>query len=315
VFAVDRFKFSMTQSSKGTGQQSSTAPIGFVNSLLFTSSSAYSVVSSDQFAIAQIIEGLNVSDLAWGTASATTVTLSFWVRSSLTGTFGGAVQNSAANRSYPFVYTISAANTFEQKTITIPGDTSGTWLTTNGVGLRVFIGLGMGSTFSGTAGSWVGSNIQSTTGATSVVGTNGATFYITGVQLEAGSVASPFERIDYGRQLIQCQRYFQKTYGQNGVAGSTNTGQLGAIWASVPTTNSYPTIGTWNFAVLMRAAPAVIGYNPNTGASGGFIGDSTSYTPLAITSIGDRSASFFGSNVSVGTSTFISCHATASAEL
>ena len=210
VFPVDRFKFSMTQSSKGTGQQSTTVPTGFINSLLFTSSSAYSVLSSDQFAIAQNIEGLNVSDLGWGAAGAQSVTLSFWVRSSLTGTFGGALQNSAANRSYPFSYTISAANTWEQKTITIAGDTSGTWLTTNGIGIRLFISLGMGSTFSGTAGAWAGSNLQSATGAVSVVGTNGATFYITGVQLEAGTVAEQFERLDYGRQLIQCQRYYQE---------------------------------------------------------------------------------------------------------
>lgn len=223
--AVDRFKFSMTQSSKGTGQQSTTAPTGFVNSLLFTSSSAYSVVASDQFAIVQNIEGLNVADLGWGTANAQTVTLSFWVRSSLTGTFGGALQNSAANRSYPFTYTISAANTFEYKTITIAGDTSGTWLTTNGVGIRVFIGLGMGSTFSGTAGAWAASNFQSATGATSVVGTNGATFYITGVQLEQNTSATPFERRMYGTELANCQRYYQLKNGLMGVSaeGSTNT--------------------------------------------------------------------------------------------
>jgi hypothetical protein len=247
VFAVDRFKFSMTQSSKGTGQQSTTAPSGFINSLLFTSSSAYSVLSSDQFAIAQIIEGLNVADLAWGTASAATVTLSFWVRSSLTGTFGGAIQNSAANRSYPFSYTISAANTFEQKTITIPGDTSGTWLTTNGVGVRVFISLGMGSNSSGTAGAWSGSNFQSATGAVSVVGTNGATFYITGVQLEKGSTATSFDYRPYGTEEALCQNYCFKmaptsNYGPYGMGHGVSTTEVRAFIKTAQTMRAQPTL-------------------------------------------------------------------------
>ena len=211
VFVVDRFKFSMTQSSTGTGQQSTTVPSGYINSILFTSSAATSVGASDQSAINQNIEGLNITDFGWGSASAVSVTLSFWVRSSLTGTFGGALQNSSANRSYPFTYTISAANTWEQKSITIPGDTTGTWLTTNGIGIRLYLSLGMGSTYSGTAGTWAAANYQSATGATSVVGTNGATFYITGVQLEVGSVATPFEREIYSQTLAKCQRYYETT--------------------------------------------------------------------------------------------------------
>ena len=209
VFAVDRFRFSMTQSSKGTGQQSSVAPAGFVNSLLFTSTASTSLGASDQFTIVQPIEGFNIADLGWGTANAQTVTLSFWVRSSLTGTFGGALQNQSANRSYPFTYTISSANTFEYKTVTVVGDTTGTWNTNNNLGIRLHIGLGMGSNFSGTAGSWAGSNLQSATGATSVVGTNGATFYITGVQLEKGSTATSFDYRPYGTELQLCQRYCQ----------------------------------------------------------------------------------------------------------
>jgi hypothetical protein len=208
---VDRFGFYISASNKFNAQQNAgsvTPPTGFVNYLGITSSSAYSVLTADFFVVQQTIEGTNIADLAWGTASAKTVTLSFWVRSSLTGTFGGALANSAFDRSYPFTYSISSANTWEQKTITITGDTSGTWLTTNGIGIRVMFGLGVGSTGSGTAGSWSGVGYYSATGATSVVGTNGATFYITGVQLEVGSVATPFERRDYGRELIMCQRYF-----------------------------------------------------------------------------------------------------------
>jgi hypothetical protein len=177
----------------------------------FTSLSAYSITSGDIFGIAQNIEGFNVADLGWGTANAQAVTLSFWVRSSLTGTFGGSFRNSASSRSYPISYTISSANTWEQKSITVAGDTSGTWLTTNGIGILLFLSLGSGSTYSGTAGSWSGSVYTSATGATSVVGTNGATFYITGVQLEKGSTATSFDYRPYGTELALCQRYYYKT--------------------------------------------------------------------------------------------------------
>jgi hypothetical protein len=209
VFTLDRWAAYCDQNSKFSVQQSTTAPTGFINSLFVTSLSAYSVGSSEVFGLQQTIEGFNVADLGWGTANAQTITLSFQVRSSLTGTFGGALRNDANNRSYPFSFTINSANTFETKTITIAGDTSGTWLTNNNAGIRLWISLGAGATFSGTAGAWAAANSVQPTGSVSVVGTNGATFYITGVQLEAGSVATPFERRDYGRELIMCQRYYQ----------------------------------------------------------------------------------------------------------
>jgi hypothetical protein len=222
-YVVDRFFAGLTQASKYSLQQVTDAPTGFVNSLKATSLSAYSVVTSDTFLISQNIEGLNCSDLAWGTASAKTVTLSFWVKSSLTGTFGGTLKNSAANRSYPFSYTISVANTWEQKSVTIAGDTSGTWLTTNGIGIRVIFGLGGGATFSGTAGAWTAGNLSQVTGGTSVVGTNGATFFITGVQLEQNTSATPFERRLYGQELANCQRYFEISGANQTVAMAVNS--------------------------------------------------------------------------------------------
>ena len=209
TYGVDRFFGQGSITSKFTAQQSSTVPTGFKNSLLFTSSAATTPSASDYYYFAQSIEGLNVSDLAWGTASASTVTLSFWVRSSLTGTFSGAVLNSATDRSYAFTYTINAANTFEQKTVTIAGDTSGTWLTTNGVGLTLRLALGAGSTFLQTAGSWGTGNVVGATGTTQWISTNGATFYITGVQLEVGSTATSFDYRPYGTELALCQRYYQ----------------------------------------------------------------------------------------------------------
>jgi hypothetical protein len=248
-YTLDRWSARTSQASKFSVQQVSAnanTSQGFDQSLIVTSLSAYSIISSDTFGIRQRIEGYNIADLGWGTANAKTVTLSFWVYSSLTGTFGGAIQNSAGNRSYPFSYTISSANTWEQKTITIAGDTTGTWLTNNGIGLELFFGLGVGSTLSGTAGSWAAADYNSATGATSVVGTNGATFYITGVQLEVGSTATQFERRLYGQELINCQRYFW-------MIATGNNKSIGSGY-NYTTTNMQMTI---QHPVTMRTVPTL----------------------------------------------------------
>ena len=244
TYALDRWSYFSTQASKFTIQQNAgsvTPPAGFSNYLGVTSSSAYSIVSGDLIGLRQAIEGFNVSDLAWGTANASPVTLSFKVYSSLTGTFGGSVQNNAQNRSYPFTYTISSANTWTTVSITIAGDTSGTWLTTNGLGIAVWFNLGSGSTYSGTAGSWASANYVGATGQTSVVGTNGATFYITGVQLEKGSTATSFDYRPYGTELALCQRY----YGAGSIYGwprSADNVSLAVVFYKVSMRTATPTI-------------------------------------------------------------------------
>ena len=210
IYITDRWRSYASAASKLTAQQSSTVPTGFSNSLLFTSQSAYTQSATDEFLVEQRIEGFNTSDLAWGTANAQTVTLSFWVRSSLTGTFSGALSNSAQDRNYPFTFTISTANTFEYKSVTIAGDTSGTWIgSTNGIGIRVKFNLGTGSTYLQTAGAWTASYANGATGSVALVNTNTATFYITGVQLEKGSTATSFDYRPYGTELALCQRYYE----------------------------------------------------------------------------------------------------------
>jgi hypothetical protein len=248
-YPVDRFEVIVGAASKLTTAQSSTAPTGFNFSTLITSSSSYTAGAAEVFAIRHKIEGFNTSDLAFGTVNAQKITLSFWVRSSVTGTFGGSIQNSAANRSYPFEYTINVIDTFEYKTITIPGDTSGTWIgATNGIGITVNFGLGVGATYSGTANAWAAADYRSATSATSVVAANLRTFYITGVQLEKGSTATSFDYRPYGTELALCQRYYFVATGNKSNA-------------------SYPALGAGNlqsstnariyvkYPVDMRAAP------------------------------------------------------------
>ena len=233
-YTLDRWQAYGNPASKYTVQQNAgsvTPPVGFSKYLGVTSSSAYTVTSTDYFFLMQKIEGYNVADLAWGTANAQTVTLSFWVRSSLTGTFGGSLtQGTTFGTSYPFTYTISSANTWEQKSVTIAGPTTGSWPTDNTGGVAVAFGLGNGSTVSGTAGSWSNNQYFSATGATSVVGTNGATFYITGVQLEKGSTATSFDYRPYGTEYALCQRYYQNLGNVGCVGYGTQGVTLPVIW-------------------------------------------------------------------------------------
>ena len=242
AYTLDRWITYTSASSKYTVQQNAgsvTPPVGFTNYLGCTSSSSYSLSAGDYFFLGQLIEGFNTADLGWGTANAKTVTLSFWVSSSLTGTFGGTFQSASSTRSYPYTYTISSANTWEYKTVTIAGDTTGTWNKTNGVGIGVYFAIGVGSTYSGTAGSWSGGNYFSATGATSVVGTNGATFYITGVQLEAGSTATSFDYRPYGTELALCQRYF---YSWSGYLDYSASGTNGYVVPASTNMRTTPTL-------------------------------------------------------------------------
>ena len=265
AFAVDRTSVVVSQNSKLTAQQNAgsvTPPVGFTNYLGITSSSAYSVLTGDYFFINQSIEGFNVADFGWGTANAQTVTLSFWVRSSLTGTHSGSLRNGATNRSYVFTFSVSSANTWEYKTVTVAGDTSGTWQTGNGTGVYVGFNLGAGSTLTTTAGSWGAGNFTGATGATSVVGTSGATFYITGVQLEEGSVATPFEHRQYGQELALCQRYYQYHVQNEFLDGyNTTNGYIRSIMLLPCEMRATPTVvyqaGTLNANVTNNSISAL----------------------------------------------------------
>ena len=244
TYITDRWNFYEDSSCVISSQRSTVAPSGFTNSLLATVSSAGTATASQLCRIQQRIEGFNIYDLGYGTSSASTVTISFWVRSSLTGTYCVGIRNNALDRSYVATYSVSSANTWEQKSITIPGDTSGVWLTNNGVGMYVSWDLGSGSSSNTTAGSWVSGDRNNTSGQVNWCGTAGANFYITGVQLEVGSAATPFERRQYGNEIALCQRYYTTSdFTEYHVVPAPNATYLGVYRI--------------NFPVQMRANPSV----------------------------------------------------------
>jgi hypothetical protein len=251
AFPVDRFVINNGTDGAYSAQQDTSAPAGFTNSVKITTTTADATLATTQrMIIRQMIEGTNSADLGWGTANAKTVTLSFWVRSSLTGTFGGAINNEDNTRSYPFTYSISVADTWEYKTVTIPGDTSGTWLTTTSTGIRVVWSLGCGPDRSGTAGAWNSNNNNTATGAVAPISTLNATWYVTGVQLEVGSVATPFERRPYGTELMLCQRYCQNFR-------AADWGDNYRRYATVLTNTTTSYNGIIQFIINMRAAPSL----------------------------------------------------------
>ena len=264
-YKLDRWLYGVVGAGAFTVQQSSTAPSGFTYSALHTVTTVDSTLAaSDSYSVQQRIEGFNVADLGWGTASAKTATISFWVRSSVTGAFPVSVRNSAGNRSYVSTFSIIAANTWEQKFVTIAGDTSGTWLTDNNTGIRLTFDFGSGSTYQTTANTWAAGNFYSVVGAANLLATNGATFYITGVQLEAGSVATPFENRHYGQELALCQRYYTTS----------------VAYFAGPTVAGYGNVYSLMFPVTMRAAASL------TSTGGAAVGNMTTVTTSNITANG-----------------------------
>jgi hypothetical protein len=281
-YAADRFRFSgVASSGVFTGQQIADAPTGFTNSLRVTVTTAdASLAADDIYYCVQPIEGFNTFDLGFGSAAAQTVTLSFWTKSSLTGTFGGGFVNEAVTRSYPFTYTINAANTWEYKTVTVAGDTTGTWVTNNGIGLRVYFGLGVGSNFTGTGNQWNGAFDMSVAGAVNVMATLSATWQISGVQLEKGSVATPFEFRSIGQELGLCQRYCVQW---TGVVVPYVIGQVNSA-----------TFAYYPIPFVMRATPT---------ASFNAINSNDATANPAVTGIGTLSMSFAGGGFGVTSNT------------
>lgn len=248
AYLCDRFFAFNNNDGAITFSQSTDVPSGqgFKYSLKGDVTAADTSIAAGQYvSIDQHIEGQNVVSLDWGSSEAKYVTISFWIKSNLTGTYCYSIRNSAINRSFIKEFTIDTADTWEHKTITIAGDTGGTWLTTNGIGQRHQISFAMGSTFQGTADSWQTTNVVATSNQENILSSTDNEFYLTGWKVEAGSFATPFEHRSYGEELALCERYY--------LLSGTNTSNLfvstqynsGNHWA------------TCEFRTVMRATPTI----------------------------------------------------------
>jgi hypothetical protein len=252
AWITDRWGDFCAGSGKYSAQQSATAPAGFSNSLLHTVTTAVTAAAGDVYQIFQPIEGFNASDLGWGTANAQPVTVSFWVRSSIAGTYPVAIKSySGSSRTYIATYTINAANTFEYKTVTIPGCTDGTWATNNNGFCYLTFDMGSGSNQNTTAGAWQAGDYRRTSGCVNWMATSGATFYLTGVQLEKGSYATPFDFRPIGTELALCQRYYWRL---SSVGSGYNYCKYGNGFAQSAVNMNFQI----PFPVTMRASPSSI---------------------------------------------------------
>jgi hypothetical protein len=274
-YVMDRWAYWSNQTSKASIQQVEDGPAGFKFSAKITSLAATSAGSGDWFALLTTIEAQDLYDLEQGTANAKDFTLSFYVKSSVTGTWAAAVRTRAGSpdRSYPFNYTINSANTWERKTITIPGSTDGTWLTGTAEGICLWFDLGSGSAFHQTANQWYGGNSTGPS-ASPFIAVNAATFYLTGVQLEAGTQATAFEHRSFGEELALCQRYFLRlspatSYAAYGVGGAYSDTQA---------------VAQIHFPVPMRASPT-FSYNGALNTFYDVIGGFVNFSAMTVSQI------------------------------
>ena len=311
-YRLDRWSTYALTGSGHTVQQVIDAPAGFYYSQKVTVGTGATPSAAQQNIIWQPIEGYNVADFGLGASGASTFTFSFWVKSSVTGTFNVWLQNSDSTRAYATTYTISSANAWEQKTVTIAGDTSGTWVKTNGTGLVVGFSLGCGSNFNVTANTWSTGDYKATSGATNVIATSGATWAVTGVQLEKGSTATSFDYRPYGTELALCQRYFQKSYNTTEAVGlTTTTGEVRWV-AATAAGEAAPTI---MLPVVLRASPTVTLYSANNGASG-FVYNYSTATNTAMTGFNTSGTrGWSGGTTSFTAGNIIGYHFAATSEL
>ena len=300
-FVIDRWKYEANQASKftaGRNYGSVTPPVGFENYLGYKTTTAHTISSSDYFLPEYFVEGFDVADLEWGTANAKTITLSFWVYSSITGNHGAVISDGGATRIYPFLYAVNSANTWEYKTITIPGETNGTgWTTDNTTGLQIRFSLGSGSDNRRTPNIWSTNGGLGATGQVQLVETLNATWYITGVQLEKGTVATPFEHRPYGTELALCKRYAVmlgdsgSSYSYYGFGAAYSTTNVSVTIPLSVSMRAIPTVSFPGFGIFSFYLGTTIHYSDSTNMTGG--------NPEATTDAG--AFYFVGTNLTVNT--------------
>jgi hypothetical protein len=296
-YTVDRWAYYGAQ-TKFSWQRVAMTPVtfGFNQCLLFTCSAAYTPIAADVFELYQPIEADTVGDLMWGTPQAQPLTLSFYAFSNLVGTFSGAVQNYLLTRSYPFTFSLPTAGAWTKCVVTIPGDMGGTWVQSGNAGaMHLMFDLGCGLSKRGPANAWTSASYIGVTGSVSLVGTTGANLGFTGVKLEIGSVATPFNRQSLAKSMADCQRYYEKSYNAGTVPGTATMASGEFFYASGPSSGLASGGMSTRFSVAKRSQPTITIYSGLTGSSGAIF-DQNSNVDVAATllTVGEESFGWYG---------------------
>jgi hypothetical protein len=288
TYSLDRMHIFNSNDGATTITQDTTVPSGegFTQSIKFDCTTLDGTIAAGQYlTFNQRIEGYNNAVLGYGASGAKSITVSFYAKSNLTGTFCYSVRNGAINRAYIKEFSLTSANTWERISFTIPGETSGTWLTTNGIGSIHQISLSMGSTYHGTANQWNSSNVVATSNQVNFLSSTDNEFFLTGWQVELGDTATPFEHRSFGDELARCQRYHQK------IDLYTSNGGVANSWY-------YQNV---NFLTEMRAAPTLpktSTYGSDTG-NAGMVQSGSTVSGLRISSSTPTQAIVYGMNTNL----------------
>jgi hypothetical protein len=326
TYGPDRWKFyanvpgHLTLQRGTLGAPAQAATHANYSLVLGNAASAYAPAASDLFVVLQDVEADTVADLMFGSASALPIVLSFWayLGAGATGLYSGSIRNGAASRSYVFTYNIPALATWTYFQIAIPGDTAGTWLSSgNGAALIVTFDGGTGSTYQTTAGSWQALNFTAATGANKLVATASAQLFIANIQLEAGTVATPFEVLPPEINLQRAARYYEKSYAAGTAPGATTAvlGLAQTAMAGLPSAIYTPLI-VQPFKTPKRAQPTVTLYSPTTANASGKVRDYVASVDLAgsATAVAANSFSIYVAANAAATNYNIGAHWTADAD-
>ena len=300
AFGVDRFSLYLRGGAAATVSQDTDVPAGQG----FSSSCKIDITTGDALGVAndlalfrQTFEGQDLQQLKKGTSNAEKVTVSFWIKSTITGTYILELLDNDNTRGISKSYTVSSSNTWEHKTITFEGDTTGAFDNDNLLSLYLMWGLGVGTDYKGETLSTSWASISDSDaryeGQVNAVNSASNNIYFTGIQMELGSVATPFEHLSFGETLTLAQRYFETSYVVGTAIGASSQHSKGPVFANAHTNNAYNSAGEPRWNTRKRATPTVAIYNANTGTVNS-VYNHDSGASKAISSITDISEVGFG---------------------
>jgi hypothetical protein len=306
LFPVDGWRAASDGTQVISTNRAAGGPPGFLNAVSLTTVTGNATPSIGQYVfISHSIEGPRVARLNWGTLTATPITISFWMRATIIGTYSGTIMNSGNNRCYAFTFSISTSNTWEYQTVIIPGDLSGTWNKAPGqVGMIIYFAAMAGTTYQGTPGAWFAGTAYGATGTTNVVSAFGNTMLVTGLAVFPGIQAPTAAQSllilrPYDQELLLCKRYWQQSSSQRAYIASDSSHAISVLTTSVPNSCAYY---NHTYSVEMQTIPVILPY-PHTTPTNIYRASSYSGVDYPANSAkvgGDSAKSFFLVNLSGG---------------